>query len=306
MRIRVLQQRVRIAVLGVILTGCGSPLLPEESVLPGGIPALYWFSDAEGFCSQLAWGVGGVWSSSDAAGQVFLGDDLVFESRFPGRGHFPWEKNGTLEVGVSGQGVFDAGGQLLVSVPGAVHFAAFEGHWVAATPDSVVDSQGQRWELANVRKVAVSGDRVAALACDAEACAVFLLGAAIERVGEGDPAGDLGFWAGDLWWGMPELESEEAAGFVISESGHVVHGIVGDHLGRRVGGGFAAGSLNLRTQPRRLRIVSLEGGRTLALDQAAGSGSVSLAAQDGSLGIGVPGWVAKGGAVVVVEAAQLP
>jgi hypothetical protein len=306
MRIRALQSCVRIASFGLILNGCFATLLPEEMVLPGGIPAQYWFSDLDGFGSQLAWSAGGLWTSSDAAGQVFLGDELVLESGFPARGHFPWDQNGSLEVGVSGEGVFDAGGELLVSVPGARHFAAFEGYWAAATPDSVVDSHGQEWALENVRKVAVSGERVAALACDAAECGVFVLGNSVERVGDGDPAGDLAFWAGDLWWGMPDLESEGAAGFVLSENGNVVHGIDGDHLGRRVGGGFAAGSLNLRSQPRRLRIVRLEGGRALALDRAAGSGSVALAAQDGSLGIGVPGWVAKGGAVVVVDAAQLP
>jgi len=301
-----LKLRLCFSSLPLILIACGPTLLPEELVLPGGFPAQYWFSDVEGFGAQLAWSAGDLWSSSDAAGQVFLGHDLVFESGFPGRGHFPWIQNGSLEVGVSGEGVFDATGQLLVSVPGALHFAAFEGHWVAAMPDKVVDSQGQEWPLGNVRKVAVDANRVAALSCDAEECGVFVLGDTLERLGEGDPAGGLGFWSGELWWGMPELERDGAAGLVISENGNEVHGIGGDHLGRRVGGGYVAGSLNLRTQPRRLRIVSLEGGRVFALDQATGSGSVALAAREGSLAIGVPGWVKKGGAVVVVEAAQLP
>jgi hypothetical protein len=292
------------------LPGCGTSLLPNEVVLPGGGEASIQYTEVEGLGAHLAWGPTGIWASSDKAGQVFQGSELVADLGFPGRGHFPMEVHGELIIGVAGEGVFDTSGGVVQRLEGALHFVSTQDRWVAATPEGVVDSQGRYWPIANVRKVAADVNRIAALVCDAQDCGVFLLGDSVEKVGTGEPAGDLGFWKGVLWWGEPEMEQDGGSGAVFSEDGQIVEGILGDHLGRRIGGGFAAGSVNWKTQPRRLRILSLEGEKIFALDRVAGSTSVALVGgngdRDGDLGIGVPGWVGNGGAVVVVEDAQLP
>jgi hypothetical protein len=211
-----------------------------------------------------------------------------------------------LFVGVAGHGVFDGAGVLLSPVSDARQFAGDGGSWVAAADGRVVASDGRVWNMSDPRKVAVDGDRIAVLSCEHSECGIYLLGEGIVYVGEGDPAGGIGFWNGKLWWGLPNTGSEGAAGKVVSELGDLLEGLEGDHLGRTFGGGFTSGSLNWRSQPRRMRVVGLEGERVFALDRTTGSAPASLHGDGDRLLVGLPGWVEKGGAVVVVEDLQLP
>ena len=290
----------------LVLVACGADLLPLEEVIPGDVPTELHLSEVDGFGGQVLLAESGFWSTSDEESLVFSNAGEVLDLGLRDQGHFLWSVEESFFVGVAGHGVFDAHGALLMSVPDARQFAGQGALWVAAADGRVVASDGREWSLPDPRKAAVDQDRVAVLSCETAECGIYVLGDEITYVGEGDPAGDVGFWNGKLWWGLPDIGNENATGTVVSEDGDVVSGLPGDNLGRVLGGGFTSGSLNWRTQPRRLRIVSLEGEKVFALDRSAGSMPVSLDGDGDRLLIGVPGWVEKGGAVVVVGDLQLP
>lgn len=291
---------------GLVLVGCTADLLPLEEVIPGDVPTDLYPSEVEGFGGQVLLAESGFWATSDEASVVFSGAVEVLDLGLRGQGHFLWSSEETFFVGVAGHGVFDERGDLLFSVPDARQFAGQGALWVAAGDGRVIASDGREWSLPDPRKAAVDQDRIAVLSCESLSCGIYLLGDEITYVGEGDPAGDVGFWNGTLWWGLPDTGTEDAAGTVVSEDGAVVSGLPGDNLGRVLGGGFTSGSLNWRIQPRRLRIVGLEEEKVFALDRSAGSMPVSLDGDGDRLLVGVPGWAEKGGAVVVVGDLQLP
>lgn len=290
----------------LLLVSCTVDLLPLEEVIPGDVPTDLYRSDVDGFGAQVVVSESGFWAASDEAGLVFSNDLVALDMGFKNQGHFLWTDEGKLFVGVAGRGVFDSTGVLLSSVTDARQFAGDGGSWVAAAEGRVVANDGRVWNMSDPRKVAVDGDRIAVLSCESSECRIYLLGDEIVYVGEGDPAGGIGFWKGELWWGLPNTGSEGAAGKVVSELGNVVEGLEGDHLGRTFGGGFTSGSLNWRIQPRRMRVVGLEGKRVFALDRTTGSAPASLHGDGDRLLVGLPGWVEKGGAVVVVGDLQLP
>ena len=161
--------------------------------------------------------------------------------------------------------------------------------------------------LEDPRAVAMEGSRIAALSCSENVeCRVVELGDSIQELGLGEAGGDLEFFDGVLWWGLPELLNPEGAGSVVSEDGVVLQGRSGDHLGRSIGGGYAAGSTNGQQVPRVLRIQSLKTSNAYAVDRSSGSYTVALAGGSDTLYVGVPGWVGDGGAVMVVGVGEAP
>jgi hypothetical protein len=260
----------------------------------------------DGFGAEVLLSATGFWAASEGTGIVASDQDERLDLGFPNRGLSLWLEQDALRVGVAGQGLFDATGSLLVSLPTARHFSGGDALWVACTEDLVVASDGRQWQLPDPRRVRTDGERIAVLSCDSEDCGIFLLDEAIERIGDGDAAGDLAFWQEELWWGRPDLEQDGAEGSIRSESGSSLSGLPGDHLGRSIGGGYGAGSVNTDVRPRRLRIQSLQGSQVYALDRVAGSASVALDGDASTLIIGVQGWAEAGGAVLVVHPPELP
>jgi hypothetical protein len=78
------------------------------------------------------------------------------------------------------------------------------------------------------------------------------------------------------------------------EDGREIHGLGGDHLGRAIGGGWTAGTFNKWVVPARARVVPLDGGEVLALEEGAEGQPLAVAAEEGLLVVGAP-YEANGG-----------
>ena len=153
--------------------------------------------------------------------------------------------------------------------------------WAAIGGDRVHTDAGVLEGFSDLRAVAVDADRVVVLECP-ETCRALDANTG-EVLGEAGPAGAVDLWAGEAWWSDPELgERGEVRG--PSE----LQGLPGDFLGRSLGGGYAAGVYNEDEAPGRLRLLSLDGGPTLALDRVPVNRPVVLAGDEDLLVVGLP------------------
>lgn len=220
------------------------------------------------------------------AGRVELIGEASLERPSPVRGWFDGE---LALAGFAGDGVYEVStGALVRETPDARLFAGADGAWVSASPDKVRADDGREWSLSDVRSLAVGEGRILALACG-EGCVAYELGDAITPLGAAGEGGQVALWDGVAWWSDPESARTEGAGRVWSERGELVEGLAGDHLGRAIGGGYAAGALNPSQVPVRARVVPLAGGEVLALDRAVETRPLALAGDEGALLVGVPG-----------------
>jgi hypothetical protein len=279
----------------------------DFKVLPGDLPVELTVQEASAWGQSVAAIGGEVWAASEKEGRVLSTEGVEVSGAWAGRGIWLGELSGELLIGVSGLGLFDSSGALLAEGSESRAFASSEGQWVMAEEEGVVHSDGRSWLVEDPRSVAMSGDRIAVLSCNADQeCRVVELGDEQTEKGGGEAGGALAFHQGTLWWGLPELQDPEGAGRLVSETGVEIQGRLGDHLGRSIGGGYGAGSTNGLLVPRMLRIEPLEGEGTLAVDRSSGSYTVALAGDGQNLLIGVPGWVDAGGAVMVVAVEEAP
>ncbi|MEC7242843.1 MAG: hypothetical protein VXW32_16535 [Myxococcota bacterium] len=286
---------------------CVEPPGEVLKVIPGDLPTEVFTAGLAGWGQSIAEVEGVVWAASEDEGRVESTDGEGLAGPWAGRGIWLGERSGQLLIGVSGLGLFDHLGALVWEAPSSRAFATNGVHWVVAEDDRVIHSDGRSWLLEDPRAVAMDGARIAALSCtDRADCRVLELGDSIVELGRGEAGGDLDFFEGVLWWGLPELEDPEGEGSVVSENGKEHWGRTGDHLGRSIGGGYAAGSTNGRQVPRVLRIQSLNASTAYAVDRSSGSHSVALEGRSGTLLVGVPGWVGDGGAVMVVGVEEAP
>lgn len=116
--------------------------------------------------------------------------------------------------------------------------------------------------------------------------------------------GALAFVDGAICAGRPDLDDDRGAGLVACDDGRVVAGEPGDHLGRAVGGGYAAGSFNKWLVPALARLVPLVDGPLLALEEGAENQPHALAGDGAVLVVGAPYFPVGGlpsGTVFVVE-----
>ncbi|MAY81620.1 MAG: hypothetical protein CL930_12655 [Deltaproteobacteria bacterium] len=137
--------------------------------------------------------------------------------------------------------------------------------------------------------------------CEGSACSILVDdGPVLDTV---SPGGDLS-WNGDVaCWGDPSLSKEQAAGRVACSDGTEVIGMKGDHLGLTIAGGIGAGRYNRHIVPPRLRMVSIQGGATWLIDQAAENSRVSIDSDQGTVAVGVAKFRqgASGGRVFIVK-----
>jgi hypothetical protein len=113
----------------------------------------------------------------------------------------------------------------------------------------------------------------------------------------------VGEWDGVAWAGDPEEEIPDGGGSVCAEDGRCVHGLVGDHLGAAIGGGFAAGAFNKWVVPARGRVVPLGAGTTYAIERGGENQPLAVAGDGDTLVVGhgqYPAGESPGGAVVTL------
>ncbi len=291
-----------------LLLACTSDILEGEWILPGEITGTVVYGESgEELGGAVAYEAGKWLAGAPQSGRVLLDGEEIFRD-YAGRGQFLWFDDTDPFLGVPGVGIVDlATGEVIVDLPEAMVFAGGEGQWTVATAEGVHTSQGQSYSLTGVRRLAVDGNRILALACN-DGCEVWEIGDTLLALGNAGPSGAVGFWNGEAWWSDPQ-EEEGGRGLVYSEGGAELEGLEGDHLGRSLGGGYVSGAMNWRVAPRRIRLLSLEGQSTLAVVRSAGARPVLLAGDPDTLVVGIPGWTQEGqkaGATWVVEKAAIP
>ena len=294
-------------IFSLILLACGPIDDGEVRVLPGDLPVDLTVGEPLGWGQAVVEVEGVVWAASESEGLVLSAQGEEVRGPWAGRGIWLGTLRGELLIGVAGLGLFDQEGALLFEGRGSRAFASNGEEWVMAEEELVRHSDGRVWTVSDPRAVAMQQGRVAVLSCTGgESCLVLELGDEIADVGLGEAGGDLAFFEDTLWWGLPELSNPNGMGRVASEWGEEIVGRVGDHLGRSIGAGYAAGSMNGQQVPRVLRLEPLQGGDVFAIDRSSGSYTVALAGDEERLLMGIPGWADAGGAVMVVDVEKAP
>lgn len=281
-----------------VLSGCTAPLVPEL-IIEADVPAELTFGGENARLGELvgwnghswvatapgtpAWWVDGHEEAERAVFVGYWGDRLVVADGDR------WTVDGEEQASVRGAQRWAAG-------PAGVIVAVAGGIWRADT--------GEAAPIRGVQAVAVGVERFYVVACDDGCVAVGLDGDLVEvarwSAGTG---GAVGEWQGAAWAGDPEDTVDEGTGSVCSEAGECVHGEPGDHLGRAIGGGMAAGTFNKWIVPARARIVPLDGGTAFALERGAENQAITLAGDVTTLIVGAPYYpvgTGPGGLVAVV------
>lgn len=298
-------------IAGLFALGCTHPLLVGELVVPGDLPVeAWWGADgaalgtdvavrADGEVAALAPGEGAVWVGRP-------GEEALRVDRSELSAAAVWfDAKGRVVVGSPREGVTVWTGDAWEAIGRVDEALVYRGGpfgWAAATPEGVVHSDGRSWAVAGVRTLALDERRVVALACGVT-CEAWDLGLDAARVGPAGDGGDVALEDGVAWWGDPELTDAVGAGRAVSETGEQVEGLPGDHLGRRLGGGWVSGSLNEHTVPRRLRLLPLAGGEALAVDRLVAGTPAAMAVGPDGLVVGLAAWpgaAGRAGAVLVV------
>lgn len=280
-----------LALLAGQSTGCLADLLPGELVVGADLPAQRWDgAPDERFGASIAVGAGGAWAT--AAGvpelrRLDASDETALPATWTGQagGHVyaaavdgRWWIDGEEQAGV-GVGVTWAAGGL------GVAFADSAG-W--ALPE-----RGVSVAMPRVSAIAVGDARVLAMA-DGVVYAWDADGGEIAITLTGGEGGALGEWEGAAWAGAPQDDIPDGEGQVCNELGDCIVGLVGDHLGRVIGGGYAAGTFNKWVVPARARYVPLDGGPVLAVDEGAEDQPLSVAGDETTAWLGAP-YFAQGG-----------
>ena len=302
------------------LLGCTADLLPDETVVAVDVPADRWDGAAgERFGASIAGGGGVLYAAAPGvqaldvlvagggrelqdlpAVWVGLGpagddDPVVYVALSDGG---VW-KDGVQRFSVQGASAFGSGAAGVIVGTGAGW--TFDG--ATADPQARV-SVGAHGVVA----VALGEDRVLANVC-APDCAVQawgLDGQARALDLPSGPGGAVAEWAGVAWAGDPEDDVDDGAGRVCSELGECLVGEPGDHLGRAIGGGYAAGTFTKWIVPARARFVPLDGGPVLAMESGAEDQPLAVAGDADTVWLGAPYYAQDGQPGGVVYAVARP
>lgn len=273
------------ALLAGPLTGCAADLLPAELVVGTDVPAERWDgAPDERFGASIAVGAGGAWAT--AAGvpelrRLDAADDTGLPATWTGQAG-----ERVYAAGVDGSWWIDGEEQAGVGV-GATWAAGGIGVACADAAGWTLPELGVAVRKAHISAIAVGDARVLAMAegvvyaWDAE-------GGELPITLTGEAGGALGEWGGVAWAGAPQDDIPDGQGQVCSELGDCIAGLVGDHLGRVIGGGYAAGTFNKWVVPARARYVPLDGGPVLAVDQGAEDQPLSIAGDATTAWLGAP------------------
>lgn len=305
---------------------CRQDLLPGEYVVPGDVAAEVWEGGAGSrFGSSVALGPLGLAASAPGSGDLFALPQGMVWSGPEGTGAWTWwGREGAPCAARARDGVWCASGPDSALVrevedPNGLAFDAGETDlgWMTAVavPDGLdlfpEGSEGFHVPCVGVRRVAVGAGRILGIRCGADGCVAVawsLDGAGEVTLGPAGADGDIRELAGVAWWGDPESEDELGRGWVASERGDGVQGEPGDHLGRAIADGFAAGVFNRSLDVPRVRVVSLVGGAGFAIDRAVETHPVALASFERRLAVGVPSFAREApevGRVLMVDLGEI-
>lgn len=227
-------------------------------------------------------------ATANGAGAVWVdGAPEGGPSKFVG-----WSEGALIQVGADGTVYRD--GAALATLEGVRLWAVGEAGVAWASGSALGWVGGESWAQSGVQALAVGDARLLGLVCDG-GCVLRAWGEQVEDLMEGEAGGAVAEWEGVAWAGFPADDDAEGAGRACAEDGRCVEGIPGDHLGRHIGGGHVAGEFNKWQVPARARILSLDGGPTLAMEEGAETQPVTLDGRDGLLVVGAP-YVAVAGA----------
>lgn len=190
--------------------------------------------------------------------------------------------DGALLALTPGEGVVawsELGPTLLLSAPRAARFAVCPGGALLTTddPDEAV-------------ACGPDGQELRTRCDDAGACQVLLDGLPLATTSGGSA---VAFWGSVPCWGDALPDVDDAPGAVRCDDGASIDGLTGEHLGGSLAEGWATGVFNKWIVPARARIHPLGGGEVWAVDRAAEATRLALAAGEGLLVVGVPGYAAR-------------
>ncbi len=268
-----------------MILGCTSPLVPGELVIGEDIPAEFRYGvENSRLGDQVVVGPNGLLVSASGEGQVYWEDEPV-------EGPFKWLGWSGLRRVQADDTELWVDGVVVTTLDGIQALAAGEGGVFAATRHRLV-AVDQSWSLpvAGVRRLAVGDQRLLAVVCapDCVGKAWTFSGEDLGEVVSAGEGGDINEWKGVAWAGAPAWKEDAAPGKVCSEEGICIEGAPGDHLGASIAGGYSLGMYNKEITPPRQRIVPLEGGMILSLEQGLELHRVDLAGDGDSLVVGVP------------------
>lgn len=303
---------IRAAPLWVAL-GCGDDLLSAESVLGVDVPveATYGGETSE-LGSSVAWS-GSSWAAAaPGAGEVWVDGEVTATGDAPpaSAAFVGWMGEALVRAGPGGAVV---NGEVLPELSGSV-FAVSSYGLFAWSEGTLTLNGGGSAPVAGVQGLTTDTAQVLALVCSGacepmgwvlmESLDLVPLFGFGEAEGAGGPGGAIAIDFGAVCVGNPRLDDPDGAGSVTCSDGRHIEGEPGDHLGIAIGGGYAAGTFNKWVVPPRARILPLDGGEVLVLEEGAENQPIALAGDESTLIIGAPFHPRDGmpsGAVFVVS-----
>lgn len=281
--------------LAPLFAGCTDDLLPGESVVGTDIAAEVTYGEPDDrLGDSLAWNGSVMAAAAPGRPGVLLGGEVV---EGPGAWVGYWGE-ALVRVGPSGAtrdgealGESEALGRASALAASSVGL-----YYASAT--AVHRYGGERVAVAGVIALAADETRVVALVCEpAVDCVVEaftpelvpagpVLVAGERLVGGAD--GILALEAGVVCVGDPELDRDDAGGRVRCEDGRELVGGQGDHVGRGIAAGYAAGVFNRWMVPPRARVWPIDGGEVLVVEVGAEGQVLTLAGDADTLFIGAP------------------
>jgi hypothetical protein len=288
---------------------CTRDLLPGELVVGTDVAATRWEgAPGERFGASVAGDSNGGWATAAGVpelralsatatdtgiGAVWVGTGAghVYAAAVDGR----WWADDVEQTGVGAGAIWGAG-------PAGVVYATAAGWTLPESGVSVSVDGITAITVGEQRVLAIAGGGVRAWQIDGTALDIELEPNVLQA-GDG---GAITEWAGVAWWGSPDDGTDDGAGVVCSELGACIGGGPGDHLGRALGGGYAAGTFNKWTVPARARFVPLDGGSVLVLDDGAEDQPLAVAGDDDTVWLGAPYTAEQGEPAGVVLAVTRP
>jgi hypothetical protein len=286
------------------IAGCAADLLPGELVVPGEVPAVA-FHGSAGTNLGAAVALDGehLLAGAPGGGDVWRLDEGATSGGPRGLGRAVWWAEGVPWAARLSDAVYRVDGveaeeswtiqdmRFVAAgvLGGEVRVASSRGTWI-----SLWDMEGRLLDsvaCSGVQRLAIGAERVLVLICTDEDCQAWAWPVGtqdLEPLGLAGRGGAIVEHDGQAWWGLPALDDADAAGEVCAEDGTCIAGIAGDHLGRYLCAGYAAGLPNFVTVPGRLRLVPLDGGPVLALDRALPDYALSLDCNGERIAVGMP------------------
>ncbi len=281
--------------VAMLSAGCAEDLLPGESVVGVELAAEVVYGGANDRLGQgLAWNGSSLAAAAPGRPAVLVDGELV---EGPGNWVGYWG-DALVRVGPGG-GTLD--GEALGEVEAlgrASALAASSAGLYYASASGIERYGGLRAVVAGVTALAADDLRVVALVCGADGdCVVEAFDVGLVALGPvlvdgaplaGGAEGIVVIQAGVVCVGDPELELDDGAGRVRCEDGRELAGGQGDHIGRGIAAGYAAGVFNRWVMPPRARVWPIDGGEVLVVEVGAEGQVLTLAGDETALFIGAP------------------